>query len=241
MGSSIFQDIISITIRSVVSIVVLFVLTRTMGKKRMAQLTFFDYIVGISIGSIAGQFAIDDNVSYTHGIIGIVVYSIFPIFEYYIGLKSLWVRELLGGSPIILIQRGKIIEKNLSKSKLHINDLLEECRFNGAFSVGDIQYAILETSGKLSIQLKANKQPVTPEDINVKAKYAGIEADLIIEGKILNNNLTLVNKDKNWLLNELKKQNISSPKEVLLATLDGTGKVYVDLKSNDTKTLDVLH
>ena len=241
MSSSIFQEIINITIRSVVSIVVLFVLTRIMGKKQMAQLTFFDYIVGISIGSISGQFASDDSISYVHGIIAIIVYSVFPILEYYIGLKSIRVREFLGGSPVILIQGGKIIEKNLNKSKLHINDLLEECRFNGAFSISEVQYAILETSGKVSIQLKPNKQPVTIEDMKIKSKYIGIAADLIIEGKILNNNLALVNKDKNWLSNELKKKNIKSAKEVLLATLDGAGNLYIDLRNQDPKPLNVLH
>ncbi|WP_238883518.1 DUF421 domain-containing protein [Clostridium sp. YIM B02551] len=229
-----------IIIRSIVSIVMLFIFTRLMGKKQISQLSFFDYIAGISIGSIAGEFTINEDISYIHGLIGIVVYSVIPIAIGYISLKGIKLRKILGDSPTILIQDGKFIEKNLKKSKFTINDVLEECRLKGAFNISAVEYAILETSGQVSVLLKPHEQMVTRKDLNIQASYEGIVADIIIDGKIIEDHLKLMNRDKDWLLKELEKKSIKSPGEVFLATMDSKGEVYIDLKNKDPKVLDVI-
>lgn len=240
MNSVVIIDIFNITLRSLISLVVLFISARLMGKKQISQLNFLDYVVGISIGSIAASFAVDDTISYSHGLTGLIVYSIFPIVMSQITLKSIKGRKILGDTPTILIQNGKFVEGNLKKSKFNVNDVLEELRLQGVFSFKDVEFAILETSGKVSIQLKSPKQPVTCEDLELKTSYKGIEADLILDGQIIEESLCLVGHDKSWLLNELKKQKINSPREVLLATLDSTNKLNIDLKNKDPKSYNVI-
>lgn len=240
MNKSVLMDILDVVIRSLVSISALFILTRLMGKKHIAQLSFFDYVVGISIGSIAASFAIDDSISYLHGLTGIIMYSLLPVIVSFISLKSMMGRMIFDGVPSVLIQDGKLIEKNLRKTKFHINDILEECRMKGAFSISDVEFAVLETSGQVSILLKSCKQPLTPENINIQVKYKGLSADIIIDGVVMYEHLYLVKHDKSWLMSELKKQNVNSPKDVLLATLDSDEILHIDLKNHDPKTKDVL-
>lgn len=240
MKNSVIIDMFHVIIRSVISLVVLFISARIMGKRQIAQLSFFDYVVGISIGSIAANFAIDDTISYIHGLVGIITYALIPILMSYISVKSIRARKILEGRSVIIIQNGKIIEENLKKSKFHVNDLLEELRLKGAFSFRDVEFAVLETSGKVSVQLKAYKQPVTCEDLKLETSYKGLSADLIIDGKIIENNLELTGHDKKWLLKELKEQKVSSPKEVLLATLDSENTLNIDLKNHDPRIYDVI-
>ncbi len=238
MDIGVVTDMLDIILRSIISVLVLFVLTRIMGKKQIAQLTFFDYVAGISMGSIAAELAVDKTIPYSHGIISLVIYVAFPIIMSYWSLKSLRIREWLDGVPTVIIQNGKFIEKNLRKVRFHVNDVLEECRIKGVFSISDVEFAILETSGQVSIQLKSQKQPVTPEDLNLSTQYKGISAELIIDGVIMHEHLKLVNLNEQWLISELQKHN-TSPDKVLLATLDTNGKLNIDLKNHDPKPLKV--
>lgn len=233
-------DIADIIIRSFTAVIVLFILTRIMGKKQVSQLTFFDYIVGISIGSVAAVLAVDNTIVYSHGIASMVIWAIFPLLLSYISMKSIPARKLLDGKPTIIVQNGKLIEDNLKKIQLNINDVLEELRLNGAFNIADVEFAILETSGKVSVQFKSQKQPVTPSDLNIPTGYQGLSANVIIDGQIMHENLSLLRLDENWLIGELKKQNVSSSSEVLLASLDTNGKLHIDKKSNNPPPMDVL-
>lgn len=234
-------DLFDIFSRGIISFSILFIMARLMGKKQISQLSFFDYVVGISIGSIAAAMAVDDRISYLHGIIALVIYGFLPIIISYITIKSIWARRVFGGIPTILIQNGQIIEENLKKSKFHINDLLEELRIKGTFNVADVEFAILETGGKVSLQLKSQKQPLTPSNLNIPTKYQGLCANLIVDGEIMQEHLSMVNQNESWLLNELKIRNINSPKDVLLASLDTNGELYITKKNrliNEAKVLE---
>ncbi|KMT22031.1 DUF421 domain-containing protein [Clostridium cylindrosporum] len=231
---------LDIILRSVVSVVVLFLLSRAMGKKHIANLTFFDYVIGISIGSIAASFAVDESIPYVHGVIALVVYAVFALIVSKISLKGVRLRNILGGTPTILIQNGNLIEKNLKKEKFSINDLLEECRLNGVFNISDVDYAILETNGKVSFLLKAKSMGVTLGDMNIKGKDTGIQIELIIDGFIVYDHLKEINKNKSWLLNELKKRNINSPKNVLLASIDSVGNMIIQFKNDDINIINGL-
>jgi len=159
MDDNFFVEALDILLRSVLSLTILFVLTRILGKKHISQLNFFDYVVGISIGSIAAAFAIDNTIDYEHGVLGLIVYSAFPLIISQLTLKSIRIRRIIDGTPTILIQNGKLIEENLKKTKFNVNDILEECRLKGIFSLADVEFAILETEGKVSIQSKSQKAP----------------------------------------------------------------------------------
>ncbi len=231
---------LDIGLRCLVSFVVLFLLARLMGKKQLAQLTFFDYVVGISIGSIAAAFAIDNEIPYAHGLIGLVLYALFPIVMSKLEMRSVKVKEWFDGTPTVLVQNGKFVESNLRKSKFNITDVLEECRMKGAFSVADVEFAVLETSGQVSVLLKSQKQPLTPDDLNISTQYKGLNAELIIDGIVIHENLRLVHLDQAWLKAALEKQNVHTFEEVLFASLGTDGKLTVDLKRETQEPLDVL-
>jgi uncharacterized membrane protein YcaP (DUF421 family) len=221
----------AIFLRSIISFLVLLILTRLLGKKQISQLTLFDYVTGITIGSIAASLAIDTKISFSHGIIGLIIWTILPIAVSYITLKNTRLKRLFDGTPSILIQNGKIVYANLKKERFSVVDLLEELRLKEVFNICDVEFAILETSGKLSVQLKSQKQPLTPSDLNIPTSYDGLSANLIIDGEIMHEHLKLVNFNKEWLENELKIRNIKSTKEVVLAILDSTGNLAVFLKA----------
>lgn len=204
-----------------------------MGKKQISQLTLFDYVVGISIGSIAAELAINESISYIQGITGMTIYALFPILLSLISLKSNLARKILDGVPTILIQNGEINEKGLKKTKMNINDLIEECRLKDVFDIKDIKFAILETSGNLSIQLKSKHKPLTPEDINLKSKDKYLCVNLIIDGKILDNHLEIIGKDIKWLNSELDKKGIKNTSDILLAYMDSSKKINIYLKNKD--------
>lgn len=211
-------EILSVVIKSLVAAFVLFILARLMGKKQISQLTFFDYVVGISIGSIAAAASVDKRIPIHDGIASMVVWAIFPILFSYITLHSIFARKLFDGKPRVLVRSGKIVESNMKKSKFTVNDLLEELRLKDIFDISEVDYAILETNGKLSV-LKKN----IPQN-------RGICINVIIDGNLMNSNMKELNIDEAWLLNELSKFGISSVQDILLANCDINHKLYVDRK-----------
>lgn len=234
------HEIYRVVLRSLISVSILFILTRIMGKKQISQLTFFDYVVSISIGSIAAAFAVDDSIGYIKGLTGMVVYSIFPILLSFVSLKSYFGRKVLDGIPTILIQNGKIVENGLKKAEMNINDLLEECRLKNVFDIAAIEFAIMETSGKLSIQLKSSNQPLTPKDMNILTRYKGLCINLIVDGEILEDHLKTIGKDINWLNTELHSKGIKSSADVLLAYMDSSDVLNTYLKNSDPPVTPIL-
>lgn len=233
-----FSTIYRTMLKALFSVSVLFVWSRIMGKKHISQLTFFDYVVGISIGSLSGTFAMDDSIGYIKGVTGLSVYALFTIILSYISLKSYSGRRILNGTPTILIQNGRIIESGLKSTKMNINDLIEECRLKNAFNIADIEFAVLETSGKLSVLLKSYNQPLTPKDMNIATEYKGLCINLIIDGRVLDDQLKTADRSEDWLSSQLQVQGIKSPSEVLLAFIDSSNKLYVYKKESNS---DLVH
>lgn len=236
----ILADNLDIIFRNLIAVGILFLLTLIIGKKLISQLNFFDFIVGITIGSIAAALSVDKTITYPHGILSLLIWGVIPFIVARIALANIPARRLLDGVPAILVQNGKIMENNLKKENYHVNDLLEELRLKGVFNIADVEFAVLETSGQISVQLKAQKQAVTISDLNLPASYKGLSANLIIDGRILEQHLKLVNRNETWLRDELKKQNISDINKVLLASLDTEGNLYIDVKEDQIRELDVL-
>lgn len=226
------NEILSSAYHSIVSVSVLFIFGRLMGKKQIAQLTFFDYIIGISIGSIAAQGAVDPTVSLAQCLTGIIVFSLFSLVLSFVSIKSLTARKLLDGIPTVLIENGKIIERGLRKTQLNINDLLEECRQRDVFDISEIEFAILETSGKLSILLKSICKPLTPKDMNIAVpEFNALCVSIIIDGELLYEHLRMTGKDEAWLRSELDKLNIKDYSDILLAYTDSSGMLKIHLKN----------
>lgn len=213
-------DLLNIVLRSVFSVAILFFLTKLMGYRQISQLSYYDYIIGISIGSISALMATDIEADIWLTVIPLVVYSLLSILLSYITIKSVKGRRFLTGVPIILIQNGVIIKRNLVKVKYDLSDLLSECRANGYFNISDISYAIMEHTGKISFLLNPMKRPCSPEDLNLSPQPEGIVVNLIIDGKIMEQHLKIIGKEEKWLQKKLQEQKISNVKEVLLATYD---------------------
>ena len=220
-----------VMISSIVAVSALFILTRIMGRKQMSQLTLFDYVISISIGSIASDYAIHGSVHIVEGLTALAIFTLFSIAVSYISVKSYRGRKWLDGVPIILIENGRIIEGNLTKTKLSINDLMEECRQKNVFDIADIEFAILETSGKLSVLLKSQSQPLTPRDMHIETAYRGLCAPVVIDGNILVNHLHTLHLDESWLHAALAKQNIKDCANVLFAYVNTGGTLVVHYKN----------
>ena len=229
------EKIIQTAIASVIAIITLFILTRIMGKKQMAQLNFFDYVVGISIGSIASEYAVVRSIHLVEGLTALMVFTLFSLVLSYVSMKSYKGRKLLDGTPVILIENGKIIEDGLKRTKMNINDLLEECRQKNIFDIAEIEFAILETSGRLSILPKTQNRPLTPKDMKISTAYEGLCANIVIDGNIIAENLTAIHLDEDWLRAELANKGTDCA-DVLLAYVDTMGTMHVHMRQSKAAT-----
>lgn len=153
------------------------------------------------------------------------------LFITFLNMKSVKCREFICGKPSILIYRGKIDEQQLIKERFTINELQERLRDNNIINIGDVEYAILETSGQINVILKPEKQIVTIEDLNLEKKYQGIAYDLVVDGKIMYDNLKILKKDYKWLKSQIKKFGFE-PEEALIATLDASGEIFCQKKGS---------
>lgn len=230
-----YQTMGSVFIRSIVTIVVLFLLAKVMGKKQISQLNLFDYIVGITIGSVAADISLDLNKSFLDGVICMLVFGLTGALVSYVTLKSIKLRRFFTGTPSIIIENGKIIEEGLKKVKFDINDLMEELRGAGYFNIDEVAYAVMETNGKISFLPKDEEKPVTKKDMDLKIIPSSLVANIIIDGKIMMNNLKAMNKDEKWLSHELKVLGYKDLDEILLATLDSNDKIMVYKKDISAK------
>ena len=141
-------ELLDVILRSLVSLVTLFLVTKMIGKKQVSQFSLFDYVIGISIGNFAAELALNLESEYLHGIVAVVLFGIVAYLVNLITMKNLKIRQFFIGQPTLLIENGKILYKSLQKNKFDINDLLEEARSNGYFDLSDIDYAVMEANGK---------------------------------------------------------------------------------------------
>lgn len=222
-------DFVLILLRSILAFLFLLILTRIMGSKQLSQLTFFDYVVGITIGSIAATMSVDKNIQISNGLVSLAIWGLFPVALSFIGLKSRKFLQFTDGRPYIVIKDGEVLEDTMKKSKLAIDELMMLLRERGVFKVEDVEIAILETNGQLSVMRKSDLDPVTPQQLGLQIKLEKPPSLVIADGEILQDNLSNLGVTKKWLMNELKKQGIQSIEEVFLGQLDSDKKLYVDV------------
>lgn len=235
-----FKELLDVTIRAISSLVTLFLITKMLGKKQVSQLSLFDYVIGISIGNFAAEMTINLESNEINGIWAVVLFGLFAYLISYLTMKSIMLRRFFMGTPTILIQDGKILENNLKKMKFDINDMLEEVRSAGYFDLSQVEYAILEANGEVSILPKPEYRPLTPKDMKIKVDKEGLCSNVIIDGKIMKNNLKNIKKDEKWLNKQLKVKGYSDISKILLVTVDVNEKIIIYERNLDSNSKDVL-
>lgn len=227
MRCFIMNDFLNICFRTILVLVILFFITKMMGKKQISELNFFDYVVGITIGSIAADISLDIEKNMIAGIAALFIYGFISYIISFVSIKSILARRFFIGVPTVLVEKGKIIESGLKKSKIDVNDLLMEARENGYFNLDEIDYALMEVNGNISFLPKEKEKPVTKKDMKIKCNNEGLTVNAIIDSKYMANNMKAINKDKEWLDHELKVNGYDNYDNILLATIDNNYKVTI--------------
>lgn len=228
-------DLLHVSLRAILSLITLFLVTKMIGKKQVSQLSLFDYVIGISIGNFAAEMTINLDSHILHGTIAVIIFGLLAYLISIVTMKSIKLRRFFAGIPTILIKDGVLIEKGLKKVKFDINDFLEQCREQGYFDISEIAYAIMEASGKVSILPKNEYKTVINKDMDIKKPKSSLLANVIIDGKIMYKNLHVIGKDEEWLSKKLKEKG-KKQEDILLATLDNQEKLLIYEKSDDTLT-----
>lgn len=233
------NELIQVVLASLASIVVLFMLSKLMGNREISQLSMFDYINGITIGSIAAEMATQLE-DIRKPLVAMIVYGIVTAFIAKITCKSMILRRFITGRPVVLFENGKLYEKNLAKTKLDINEFLTQCRNSGYFDLNNIQTAILETNGRISFLPVVSQRPVTPQDLQLSPPQERPVANVIIDGRLMNKNLKHIGQNKAWLTKQLNDQGVTDISDVFLATCDCDGKLTVYLRIKEKINRDLF-
>lgn len=221
--------------RALFSLLILFFITKIIGKKQVSELSLFDYVISISIGNFAAEISINIDVQLMDAIIAVLIFGLVATMVSVITMKSIKLRRFLIGTPTIIIEDGKFVYKNLKRLKIDINDFLESARIAGYFDISNIKYALMEVNGQISFLPKEEYAPLTPKDMNLKPSLQGLCANVIIDGKLMSKNLVKINKDEKWLIKQLKIKGYKNYDKILLATVDVNEKLCVfDKKDNVT-------
>lgn len=221
------NECLNIAVRTIIIAVIIFFLTKLLGKKQISQLNFFDYIVGITIGSTVADIALDIEKNFMGGVVSLVIFVLIAYFISIITIKSITARRFFTGVPTVLVEKGKIIESGLKKAKIDVNELLAQARIKGHFDLQEIDYALMEINGAISFLPIDKEKPVTKKDMKIKHGKSGLTVNAIIDGEYMDNNMTAIGKDRKWLEHELKVQGYDTLDDILLATIDTNYKVTI--------------
>lgn len=223
----------STIIKGILIYILALILSKLIGIKIISQMNFFDFIVGVSVGSMIAKIIIDKDHVVFSGIVALITFALLTISTSYLNLKSYSARRIINAKTLILVENGRIIDKNLKRLRITINELMMKLREKDVFNLEDVQFAIMESNGQLSVLIKANKKPITPYDMDLKVKSSSLVNDIIIDGKIVDKNLKIAGIDKKWLQSELKKKSINNIEEVLYAGVDKNKKLIISKKYPD--------
>ncbi len=233
------MDLLFVACTSVGSLLMLFILTKIMGNKQMSQLSMFDYIVGITIGSISAEMATNLE-EFEKPLLAMVIYALFSVLISYANYKSIVLRRFLTGKSLVLFEDGKLYEGNLKKARIDVDEFLMLCRNQGYFNIAQLQSAILEPNGKISFLPLSKERPATPKDMNLTPPDEKPAINVIIDGHIMQENLMFAGKNEEWLNKQLKTQRVQSISEIFLATCDSEGTLIVYPKIKRQMKKDVF-
>jgi uncharacterized membrane protein YcaP (DUF421 family) len=225
----------TIFLRTLVIYLVILAVIRLMGKREVGQLSTFDFVVAIMIAEIAVLPLEQIEMPLFLAFIPILTLVGAEMFLSYLCLKIHWIREVIDGAPSILIHRGKIIEQEMRKLRYNMNDLLSQLREKSIVDVSDVEYAILETSGELSVILKSDRQPLTPRDLGLETAPVYLPLPVVFDGEVCHQNLKSLERDENWLRQELLRKKGLRPKDILFASFHPQRGFYISLKERAKK------
>lgn len=230
------MDILNVAVTSAASIITLFILTKLMGNKQVSQLSMFDYIIGISIGSIAAEFSTElENPENT--LTAMIIYALSAYLVSIVTGKSTRIRKIVIGRPLILFDNGKLYRKNFKKARIDISDFLTHCRNQGYFDLSQVQTAVFEYNGSVSILPVEDNRPLEPSDMNIKPVQQKLLVNVIMDGNINEENLRHAGKDKMWLKKQISSHGFHNEHEIFLGlvnTVDNTALLYgYDVKQQD--------
>ncbi len=228
-------DLAVVCIRGLIGFFLLLVLARLMGKKHINQITYFEYIVGITIGGIAAELTFNPDIRMSNFIMSMFLWTLLPILISKMNMKSYRSRILLEGNPTFLIKNGQILEKNLKEENMTLEELMIHLRQKNVFEISDVESAIMETSGQVSVMTKSDLQPLTPKDMGMTMEQEHQPRLVIIDGSVMEKSLNDYGYTKEWLSGEIMKQGARDFKDVFLAQIDSMGNVYVDLYNDKLK------
>ncbi|EJQ52839.1 MULTISPECIES: DUF421 domain-containing protein [Bacillus] len=217
-----------VILRSVFILIILFAITKWLGKRQISQLSFFEYIAGMTIGDIAAQVSTGLDSKFFHGVFAILIFAVVPFFTGILSLKNKTARDFFEGKSTVLIKDGKILEDNLKKEKYTSDELLELLRGKDAFSVADVEFAVLEPSGELNVLLKKDRQPLTAKDVGLKVPNEKEPQTVIMDGNVLDEPLSSSGHNRAWLHSELEKLGVVI-ENVFLGQVDSYGQLTIDI------------
>lgn len=230
---------VEIILRSVIALLILSVMTFLLGVKHISQMTSFDYIISITIGSVAGALCVDTDIPILGSVVSMVILIAVAVLLTVLNRKTVFFRRTLTGTPTLLIDQGEIMYEGLKHVKLNVNDLLRELRYRGYFNIADVEHAIMENNGTISILPKAEKRPLTPEDMQLTVPKPQIMANVVIDGKVMHGNLNAMNRTTKWLFTEIENQG-QQLNDIMLATLDSEGNLSIYDKNTNSQRRTVL-
>mgnify|MGYP003437516964 FL=1 len=233
-------DWLDVIFRAVLFLVVLFVITKILGKKQISQLSMFEYVTGITIGNIGAEVVTGLEQKVSIGIIALVATAAIPYLSSLITMKSKKARDLIDGQGTVFIKDGKIMEDNLKKEKITIDELLEMLRKKDVFQVSEVEYAVLEAAGVLNVLLKKEYRPLTPKDLNMKVANEKEPQTVIMDGEILDESLATIGRSRGWLHTELQKLGVTI-ENVFLGQLNSYGEATVDLSDDTIKVPEPMY
>lgn len=224
------KNLLQVLLTSIGSIAALFALTKLIGNKQISQLNMFDYINGITIGSISAEMATSLESDFLMPLLAMTVYAVSAFTLSLIASKSLKARRFINGRAVILYDNGKLYFNNFKRAKIDINEFLTQCRVGGYFDLSQIQTAVFEANGSISILPKAEYRPINPADVDLKVTAEKAPVNLILSGQVLEENLKRCGRDRNWLNDRLKAQGVKNPSGVYLACINSSDELEVYMK-----------
>ncbi|NPV27299.1 MAG: DUF421 domain-containing protein [Firmicutes bacterium] len=221
------------TFQTGLAFISILVYARILGKEQVGQLTVYDYITGITFGDLAAMIAIGGTEKIWQHLWALTVFVALAFSAAFITEKSRPLRKLIEGEPTVVIHNGKILEDNMRRMRYSVDNLMTQLRDKNIFNIADVEYAILETNGSLSVLPKSQHRPVTPQDLQLPTQYEGVPTELVVDGQVIYPNLQQLNLDEQWLIAELQKQGFNSVRDVVYASLDASGKLYIDQRRDN--------
>ncbi len=226
------MDLLQVIYRGIISLIILFLVTKMLGKKQVSEMGVFDYVIGISIGNFAAEMTINFEANEVNGVFAVFLFGVFAYLVSYLSIKSITLRRFFMGKPTIIINKGKISKLNMKKANIDLNEVQEEARINGYFDLKEIEYAVLETNGHISFLPYSKYKPVTNQDMGIEGKSSGLCANVIIDGNIMQHNLSNLGLNIDWLKHNLEVLGFKDIKKIFLCTIDSNKKISIFEKNN---------